>query len=314
MHSIQPIPSETQYTAIGPFKNERALRDAALVLNSVAVPHVVTYRAGGGHLIVQDADYDRARENLDRYEEENKDFPPERPRERAYYAGAPLVPLLFVAFVLFSMVTGPSSRPQGPWLREGASVAELVLGGEPFRAVTALSLHGDGAHVMGNLVSGAIFGRALERRIGPGAALFSILSVGAVGNVVNAAFYLARDLPHASIGASTAVFSAIGLLAVTQLTHGSRHIATPTRGRHWTEYAAPVIGALALLGALGSSPDSDIWAHAFGLAAGLVLGVPIALVARRYKKARFWPQLLWASLGLALLGGSWALALRDVWA
>ncbi len=297
------------YTALGPYPSDRALREAALVLTAVSVPHALSYGAGGGLLLVRDADYDRARTNLDRYEEENRDFPPRRVVERPRYGGIPWVAFAFLALVAFSFVTGPVAKPTGPFFREGSSVAALVLTTEPFRAVTALTLHADTSHVLGNLLSGALFGRAVERRLGPGSAALAITASGALGNAANAAFYASLGEPHASIGASTAVFGAVGLLATTQLILGGRHILTPESSRHWTEYASPLVGGLALLGTLGSSPSSDIWAHAWGLGAGILVGLPFALFARRSRATGRWGQLAMGALALAVIGGSWALAL-----
>lgn len=312
------------YTAIGPFVSERALKEAALVLASVAIPHAVAPAVGlpgsasygsGGVLLVRNADYDRARSNLDRYEEENRDFPPRRVVERPRYGGLPWMAIAFALLVAFAFMTGPVQKPTGPFFREGSSVAELVLSTEPFRAVTALTLHADTNHVLSNLLSGALFGRAVERRLGPGAGAAAIVASGTLGNVANAAFYSSLGEAHASIGASTAVFGAVGLLATTQLILGGRRILMPSASGgaatvHWTEYAAPLVGGFALLGTLGSSPSSDIFAHAFGLAAGILVGIPFALVARRSRYTGRWTQLALGAVALATIGGSWALALR----
>ena len=303
------------WTAISPFGSDRALRDAALVLASKTIPHGVARGIGGGVLLVRDQDYSRARTQLDRYEEENRYFPPQRHIERARYRGLSFVVAMFALFVGFAWLTGPVAKPSGAWFREGSSVSSLVLSSEPFRAVTALTLHADGAHVLSNLVSGAIFGRALERRLGPGAAAFSILTAGAVGNVANAVFYASMGEIHRSIGASTAVFGAVGLLATTQLLFGSQRTSRPGSAegpqsqRHITEYIAPIIGGLALLGALGSSPSTDIGAHAFGLLAGFVIGIPFALAAKKSRTISSAPQIALGLASVALIGGSWALAL-----
>ncbi len=298
------------YTAIGPYHHERALREAALVLSSMSIPHVAHRSSAGGMLLVHDTDYDRAREHLDRYEEENRNFPPPRAVERPRYGGWPLVAAAFAALVIFAIVTGPVASPSGAWFQRGASVASKVLGPEPLRAVTALTLHADGAHVFGNLLSGAVFGRGVERRLGPGGAGLGILASGALGNVANAAFHALRGQEHASIGASTAVFGAVGMLAATQLVLGSTRVETPAGERHWTHYAAPFVGGLALLGALGASPDSDVWAHGFGFLAGLLVALPFALVARKRRATNPFAQ---AAMGLAAIGtvvGSWVVAMR----
>jgi membrane associated rhomboid family serine protease len=298
------------FTAIGPYFGERQLREAALVLSSMSIPHHAHRSSVGGMLLVHDSDYARAREHLDRYEEENKNFPPPRAVERPRYGGWPFVAAAFVALVLFAIVTGPVAHPSGAWFQRGASVASKVLGPEPLRAVTALTLHADGAHVLGNLLSGAVFGRGVERRLGPGGAGLGILVSGAVGNAANAAFHVMRGQEHASIGASTAVFGAVGMLAASQLLMGSTRVETPEGGRHWTHYAAPFVGGLALLGALGASPESDVWAHGFGFLAGLVVAIPFALVARKRRATNPFGQAL---MGLAAIGtvvGSWVVAMR----
>ncbi len=307
------------WTAIGPYGSDRAVREAALVLTSKQIQHHIVWAVGGGYLVVRDRDYDRARLQLDRYEQENRDFPPRRRVERAKYMGPPLLALAFLVLVGFAWVTGPVAKPNGPWFREGASVASLVLTSEPFRAVTALTLHADGAHVLSNLVSGAVFGRALEKRVGPGAGLFGLVAAGTLGNVANAWFYASQGLEHRSIGASTAVFGVIGALAMTQLLLGAPRTMTSVpgsqpAGRHWTEYLAPVIGGLALLGALGSGPETDVWAHAFGLLAGFLVGLPIALGIKAFHKGHVWrrshvaAQVALGALALGAVGASWALA------
>jgi rhomboid protease GluP len=302
-------PLAAGFTAIGPFGSDRKLREAALVLTSKAIAHGIARGIGGGVLLVRDRDYVRAREELDRYEEENRDFPPQRFVERSRYRSVSFVVAMFALFVAFAWVTGPVGKPNGIWFQEGSSVSSLVLSSEPFRAVTALTLHADGAHVLSNLVSGAIFGRALEKRLGPGAAAFSILAAGAVGNIGNAAFYASVGELHRSIGASTAVFGAVGLLATTQLFLGSQRTANQHQKRHITEYLAPIVGGLALLGALGSSPTTDIGAHAFGLLAGFVVGIPFALIAKKSRNVSFYPQLGLGLASVALIGSSWAFAL-----
>ena len=261
-------------------------------------------------LLVHDVDYARARDHLDRYEEENRDFPPQPRIERSRYAGVPFVALAFAALALFALVTGPIAHPNGAWFDRGASVAERVFHGESFRTVTALTLHADGSHVLGNILSGAVFGRAVERRFGPGGAGLGILAAGTLGNWGNAAFHFFRGQEHGSIGASTAVFGAVGLLATSQLMMGSAGVSTPTGERHWTDYAAPFVGGLALLGALGASPESDVWAHGFGFLAGIVIAIPFAWVALKRRRTNTFAQAAMGATALGVVVGSWMLALR----
>src|SRR5262249_4315028 len=76
---------------------------------------------------------------------------------------------------------------------------------------------------------------------------------------------------HDSVGASTALFGAIGILAATQVVaRGPLSVAR----KRWIIVAA----SLALLALLGTSPDADLLAHLFGLMVGGCLGVVAALV------------------------------------
>jgi len=100
------------------------------------------------------------------------------------------------------------------------------------------------------------------------------------------------------VGASTAVFGAIGVLGGLQFGRKRRR-----RGA-WL----PVAGSLALLAMLGSDPGADIVAHLFGLLVGGVLGLAAALlVARPPGRPVQWGLALGA---LAAIAGSWLVALR----
>lgn len=303
---------------IGPFATERGLREAALVLRSMSIPHQVGYAAAGGVLVVHERFRARAVDALRRYGEENRDWPPRRAAERPRYAGWSVVVLAFAVLLGFAFITGPSKAPSGRWFQEGASVASLVLSSEPFRAVTALTLHADSEHVLANFLSGSLFGRLSERRLGPGGALFGIVTAGALGNLANALFYVLRGEGHASIGASTAVFGAVGLLAATEVALRLRRRRERGEGRAslrspepWRlqEVMVPIVGGLALLGTLGASPNTDVWAHAWGLVGGLVVGGVAALVIRWDRPLSLPRQLGLGAAALSLVFGSWGAAL-----
>lgn len=314
-------------TALGPVETHRRALELALVLQSMGIWHVVRPGVGGYFLFVRDADYARAARGLDRYEEENRDWPPRVVRERLRYPSSWLPVLAFAALAVFYLVTGPVASGSG-WFAEGRSVSTLVLGPEPWRAVTALTLHADGAHILGNAISGTVFTSALQRRIGPGGALLGVVVAGALGNAANALYHHLSGDVHASIGASTAVFAAIGMLAATQIaaTELARARAQREGGLvqvgalrgdrvRWLGWLAPVVGGLALLGALGAgpSPKTDLWAHAFGLAAGLVVGLVATFALRRAASSRREVvQLLLGLSAVAVVVLSWELALRSI--
>lgn len=298
------------FTAIGPIAGERKSRDWSLVLQSAGIWHVTHRTMAGFVLLVRDQDYERASQSIDRYEAENRDWPPKREREKPRHASSEtkIVPYIFIALALFFLVTGPVSAGSH-WFQRGTSVTELVLHAQPWRAVTALTLHADAAHVLGNVVSGAIFASAVASRLGTGGALLATLASGTLGNAANAIWHQAQgNAGHASIGASTAVFGAVGLLAATQL--AVDRSASHAKSRHWTETLSPVVGGLALLGALGASPNSDLGAHLFGFLSGGLFGLPAALYLRiKNPKTRNWVQVAMGALFVLIIAGSWQLAL-----
>jgi membrane associated rhomboid family serine protease len=201
--------------------------------------------------------------------------------------------------VLFYGVTGPASDSSA-WFVRGTAVSERILQGQVWRTVTALTLHADTLHVLGNALTGSIFLSAVNRRLGDGRGPLLVLLAGALGNGLNALWYRTG---HLSIGASTAVFAAVGILAATQLA-----IDRSTGPRSWLEKAAPIVGGLALLGMLGASPHSDLLAHLFGLIAGILVGFAFGSVVRRRQPSSTVVQIGCAFLTAAIILGSWGLA------
>lgn len=294
-------------TAIGPVAPQHKAREWALVLQSSELWHLIRYTQAGWVLLVRDADYPLAASSIDRYESENRDWPPRVTRERPRHPPSVVAAVAFAALALFFfLVTGPASAG-GRWFQRGTAVADLVVGAEPWRAITALTLHADSAHVLGNVISGTVFASAVQRRLGPGGGALAVVASGALGNVANALWHHGMGQGHASIGASTAVFGAIGLLAATQVVlDRAHHSGEP---RRLLQIVAPLVGGLALLGALGASPRADLGAHLFGFLAGAGIGVG-AGVALRGKPAshRSWLQVLLGTVAAALVLGAWQLA------
>jgi membrane associated rhomboid family serine protease len=230
-----------------------------MVLEAVGIAHdVLPAPEGGWELVVDDADVAGAEAALVAWEAENRARagPPPRPEYGNSLAG---VAVGFVILV-FSVRAGLGST--GPLFERGSADAVRMLHGEWWRAVTALTLHADLAHVGANAVAMAVFLGAVARRLGPAVATWTTLAAGVAGNGLTA-----MVLPggHVSIGASTAVFGALGVLSMLQV---------PRRSA-WLTLGAGV----ALLGLLGTGERSDLLAHLFGFAAGVVLGLALRRVS-----------------------------------
>ncbi|RBP49602.1 rhomboid family intramembrane serine protease [Arenicella xantha] len=186
------------------------------------------------------------------------------------------------------------------WQNQGVAHSEKIFDGEWWRTITALTLHADAAHLIGNIGFGALFGILVSQYIGSGAAWFSILIAGALGNALNA--YLYQTL-HLSIGASTMVFAALGILGVFAL---NDRYAYAQRGlRRW----APLIATLALLGFLGTTGErTDVMAHLTGYFSGCMTALVWMTVLRRMEST-VPAQGVFATLSLVIVVLAWALAL-----
>lgn len=265
------------------------------------IGHALRQGEDGGYLVLAFRDRERAVHAIQLYETENRDWPPRRVRERLPYPRSLVAPLVFLGIVaFFFLVTGPVADGS-PWFFRGRAISDRILSDQPWRAVTALTLHADALHVAGNTLSGSLFLSAVNRRLGDGRGTLTVLIAGALGNVANAIHYYPQI--HRSIGASTAVFAAVGVLVATQLAVDHRRKGQRT----WLERLGPPAAGLVLLGMLGASPESDLMAHLFGFLAGLIVGVPVAFISKAGRSSRA-VQLLSAMAALCIVLGSWALA------
>lgn len=211
-------------------------------------------------------------------------------------AGALLLSLLLLAFFA---VTGPRVGGSA-WFSAGASDAERVVHGEWWRTITALTLHSDSAHVLSNVALGTVVIGAVMRSEGVGWGAALVLASGSAGNLVNA--WMHQTL-HRSVGFSTAVFGAIGILGGLAYVHDRRRLSRLRPA--WTALA----GAIALLAMLGASEKSnvDVLAHLFGALAGLSLGLLVAWT--RWKPTTTAGQWFAGIATAASVYGAWLLAL-----
>jgi membrane associated rhomboid family serine protease len=269
----------------------------AVVLAAAGIPHWMRHRLDGWALIVPAAAAGEAVESLAAYDRENaaegvdgrEATGPSRPLSVA----GMVVALLLVGFFA---ITGPRAG-RSAWFEHGGADAARIVAGEWWRTVTALTLHADGPHLLGNAVACAILMTAVVQHLGPGVGLWLVLLAGAGGNALTAAVHGGG---HVSVGASTAVFGAVGLLATLRIVAPRRVGARP--GKWWVVLAA----ALVLLALLGTGPNADVLAHLFGFLAGAALGLLAALTLRWNPPAPL-QWLLLAAAGAAV-AGAWRAA------
>lgn len=235
----------------------------SLVLDASFISHRVRRRGRGLSILVDEHNYEAARETMAAYFVENRiehpfPAPAEEDADHAY-AGIWMAAFLGAIHVYVSN----TGYVRDIWDQFGASAAR-INDGEWFRTVTALMLHADAVHLAGNMAGMAIFGTAVAQVAGWGVGFLLILLAGAAGNFLNA---MMMHAGHLSIGASTAVFAAVGILSAHQFVR--RRKTARRSARAWI----PVFGGIALLGILGTGERVDLGAHLLGFAAGIGTGV-----------------------------------------
>lgn len=275
-------------------------RTWSLVLESQGIEHQLVRRDGGEgwDLVVHPRDAERASEALAAYLRENP--PPagqahDVPAIRCGRLWPWLPPVTSALLFAFHLVTGPWSDGSR-WFARGEANGARILDGEVWRTLTALTLHADAGHALANAVALALFGLAACSRLGPGKGVALTLAAGALGNALNV---LLRGEGYLGVGASTAVFGAVGLLAGLQMAGGRK---APGHSR------TALISGLLLLVLLGMGVDTDVLAHVLGFAVGTALGIATARWAPGMPPGR--AQAAWALAAIGAVCGSWWLALR----
>jgi rhomboid protease GluP len=285
-----------------------ACDDRAFMLSAVNIPSEIVASVAGYSVYVAHPQGALAAHHLWQYEQEMRRrqlaaIPaPPSPQHPDAWVGTVFYVVLLVLIALV-VVKG--------WGRADLfTLGELdsarVQQGQWWRALTALTLHLDIAHLVSNLGAGAAFGYLASRQIGAGTAWLLIVLAAGSSNFIEA--WLGTT-SHRSVGASTAVFAALGLLAA----HAWRTRLSPSH--RWARRWAPLVAGVVLLGLLGSGagqePQGDIKtnlvAHALGFAMGAALGVAAALPSIKARLSRM-PQGVAGAIAFALPVLAWWLA------
>jgi membrane associated rhomboid family serine protease len=184
------------------------------------------------------------------------------------------------------------------WFARGRMDGGQMLNGDWWRLFTALTLHADAGHLLGNAAFGSFFGYTAARYLGNGFGWLAIVVSGAFGNLVNG---ILSGSDHRSIGASTAVFAALGLLSSYCWRRGF------PAGASRRERLAPVVAGIGLLAFTGAGGENtDLGAHLFGFASGFGAGL---VIARFGLPSGQGAQLLAGVAAGGLIVVSWAAAL-----
>ena len=280
-------------------RNRQSCSDRALVLAASRIPHQLVDDGVSAALVVP-AEYSaRAAEELRLYEDEN---PPVRPKQQnrvAYQDAIPGVVGYILVISAVAWLAGYSIFGYD-WFDAGRVDGTLIRNGEWWRTITALTLHSGAKHLIGNLVFGVLFGLFAGRLIGSGVAWLAIIAAAATGNIANT---LLLESAHRSIGASTAVFAALGLVA------GFVWRGELMAQDRWSYRYGPIIGGLALLMFTGTGgPNTDIGAHLLGFVCGFLTGMLLIALGPVPTDRR--SQTVAGGIAILLVVTSWIVALQ----
>lgn len=278
-------------------RNRRACADRALVLTSLQIPYQIVDDTGSSVILVPAKFSARATEELRLYDEEN---PPARPIQRRPVPHQNPIPGVVGYTIILCVITwlAAVSYFAQDWLTAGRIDGALVRSGEWWRAFTALTLHSGLRHLVGNLIFGTLFGLFAGRLLGSGVAWLAIVLAGASGNLLNT---LLLESTHRSVGASTAVFAALGLVA------GYVWRGKLMSQERWPYRIGPIVGGLALLMYTGTGDaNTDIGAHLMGFLCGFAGGMLLTISGNRLFDKQW--QLAAGVAALLVITGAWSIA------
>lgn len=283
------------------------------MLYAVGIGSAIARDGAGFVLLVEIDDAPGALEHLRQYEVERLNKPPPPPPPPRLHPHAWVGSLAYALTVIGVAI----AISNGLWRLDAFDVGELDAGlvqkGQWWRVWTALTLHLDGPHLAANTVAGIWFGYLAGRLLGTGNAWLLVVIGAGVANWIEAFFGPAA---HRSVGASTAVFTALGLLSAYSW---RTRLAYPQR---WALRWGPLVAGVILLSWTGTGAESieepgsgagqsvDVLAHALGFAVGLLVGAGAALEPATRILNRV-PQWLAGLLALVPLFAGWIRALSS---
>ena len=284
---------------------EQQTRLWALTLEARNIPCRVEKDGESWQILVPPELFALALEEVRLFEEKNRNWPPPLPPAAPEADNLLITLSVLLLIAIFHNLTRLDlailNLSTADWISYGNADAGAIMAGQWWRAVTALTLHADGLHLLGNLTIGGFFIIFLCRTLGSGLGWSLLLASGTLGNLLNAWVQSPR---HHSVGASTTVFGAVGLLAAINLLDHRQNLR-----RRWY---LPLAAALALLALLGSEGENtDIGAHLFGFAVGIGLGLATSFLRSGKKRPGATLNALLALACLGLVSGAWWAALHS---
>ena len=273
------------------------------MLHALGIPYEILLAEERSMIVVPAESVEQAKYELWQYDQENRK---QKPRDKGitpvYQSGVPGVAIYVAIICLVAWFAGEALFNRN-WFAVGRVDGELIRDGEWWRTITALTLHSGVRHLAGNIVFGILFGLMAGRLVGSGIAWFGVVVASGAANFLNTSLL---ESTHRAIGASTAVFAALGLVS------GFVWRAKLMAQDRWPLRLGPIVGGIALLAYTGTGDaNTDIGAHLAGFVCGFLSGAALTLVANYLAHRTL--QLASGIAAIAIIILAWLVALQ-LWA
>jgi membrane associated rhomboid family serine protease len=291
---------DNNWTIIFESHNRQTCSDRALVLTSLNIPHKILSDDLRYMLTVPANVFEKARYEIWQYEKENQQALPQKSRRVLDFQNAVPGIVGYVLVVCLIVWLANESAFNKDWLSAGRIDGNLIRQGEWWRTLTALTLHSGFRHLAANIGFGILFGIFAGRLFGSGLTWLCVVIASGLANTLNT---LLLASSHRSIGASTAVFATLGLVA------GFVWRAKLMVQDRWSYRLGPIVGGIALLAYTGTgNANTDIGAHLAGFVCGFGVGMLLTLLSKIPTTRQF--QLMCGTTTLAILAAAWIIALQ----
>lgn len=247
----------------GTFPTRAEAEEHGLVVLALGHPYWLLTRDTGCTLVIERSAAPLATRHLEKYRHERLRWPPPPISDPWAARQVDLVtPLLWAATVL-----GLHGLAADWKSRAAVDSVAVIRDGELWRAFTALWFHGDAAHVISNALGGILVFAALLSTLGRARGWTLLLLASVAANLALAwAHYPAT---YRSLGSSTAIFAAVGLLTGRAM----RVVARTSHPHRWRALFVPLASGGTVLALHGTGDAQvDLGAHLGGFACGLLGG------------------------------------------
>ncbi len=273
----------------------------SLVLSAVDITHRIRYISEDHiEIYVAAKQQERALYEIFAYDSENRNWPPSVQPDTFSPTFRAMSSVVIGSLVFIYGITG-EWHLNSLWFQKGAGDSSAILNNfQLYRLVTALTLHADIVHLMGNCFLGWVLLHFFFHLTGNGIGLFSLLITATVANLINV---MVHGPGHLFVGFSTAIFSVIGMLCTISFALQTKRLTL--------HFFMPLMSGFALLAFLGSSGErTDLGAHLFGLLCGLIVGNFVRLPMFATWRSSFLIQTLLGAFTFGTFYACWLLALH----